>query len=1329
MLFPRYKPLRYCLVVLAVLLLLGGLLVGAFQIAVTRAPEYRGQLQGWLSDKTGLAIEFKGISARLRLYGPELVFDDAIVRTPDRTRVLATATRGSVAFDLWASITQLRLTAGRFTLDSPEIGLIRTRAGRIQLVGQSALPEQDEPRPIAVESLPIGQFRVHDAVVSFRDEITGRGPWSVSGISFRLDRQTDLLELRGEASLPRGLGQSLRFSGRVAGVLEDVEALVSDFSVKGQGLDLAGWADVLPDQWLAPETGHGSLEISSTFNGAQLTALTAALDLSSVSAVSPRWLTPLPGPEPLLVRQSDDVVPLPAEEAAAQEQSPPPEVPAPPAESTVSELINFDRLAFDLRAARQGERWVTTVSDLDLSRKSSPWRARKIEAKWSSTATGSLDLEVAADRVVLENVWPLLAYLPESDHLASLRALRARGTVENLLFSSRRASAGQTTAYAIKADISGAGFDPIRRAPGITGLTAHVEGTDAQGEVRLHSREVVYELPRMFRGPLAMQSVQGVVDWQRLPQGWRFSSEQLRIAGEDGKAQARIAVTLPADRSSTLLEMTAQAQDLNMAATAKYLPPGKLTPKTLAWLDAAFTSGRVANADVTLKGPIRAFPFRRGEGEFVARCDVEGATFNYHQGWAPAEKLAASVEFRNQGMKVLSGSASVGGLDASQISGDFPDFTTGDLDFRAQAAGDLGDALRLLQSSPINAFFGEQFQTVQGQGRTVANLKVHLPLKNLADRRVTVMTRLSDATVTAAGIKAPITALSGFFTVRQALPEAAKLQGRWLGGPLSVSVQSIDAAAPVSLLTATGRATATQLAPLLHLPAVAAISGGTGWSLTTLLEAGRQTSTAQRQPRKLTVESDLSGLGIGLPYPIGKAEDEQRPLRVEFEYDGDSTLLTRASLGEVRALVRMRNQRDGWRLDRGGIRPDGIAAALPAHPGLGIEGSLDHLNLDDWLALRSNSSGATPLSEYLRAANLRLGTLQVFGYQFPDVRGVVRATDTAWQIDVAGPNTAGELSVPLGSSVAQPLTAKLDRLVVTRQKRRSSRSGERDPRNWPNLQVSVQDMRYENHAFGTVTLQATRQPTGIRVDALTLVQEAVHGEASGEWLMTPDGEHSKMKAAVTSSDVAATLRALNYTAFLEATRGEITADLSWPGGFDSDFPGRSSGRISVTAENGQLLNVQPGAGRVLGLFSVAALPRRLALDFSDLTDKGLSFDSVHGDFELREGNAYTSNLLLRGPAAEIGIAGRTGLAAHDYDQTAVVTGNLGASLPVAGVLAGGPAVGAALLLFSQVFKEPLKGMTRGYYRITGPWENPVVERVDAAQVREEASAGQGSVER
>ena len=81
--------------------MLCALLLGAFQLAVSRVPGYRVQLQQFLQERTGLAIEFRELGARLHWQGPELVFKGLVVRTPDRTRVLATARRGSVAFDLW----------------------------------------------------------------------------------------------------------------------------------------------------------------------------------------------------------------------------------------------------------------------------------------------------------------------------------------------------------------------------------------------------------------------------------------------------------------------------------------------------------------------------------------------------------------------------------------------------------------------------------------------------------------------------------------------------------------------------------------------------------------------------------------------------------------------------------------------------------------------------------------------------------------------------------------------------------------------------------------------------------------------------------------------------------------------------------------------------------------------------------------------------------------------------------------------------------------------------------------------------------------------------
>jgi uncharacterized protein YhdP len=131
---------------------------------------------------------------------------------------------------------------------------------------------------------------------------------------------------------------------------------------------------------------------------------------------------------------------------------------------------------------------------------------------------------------------------------------------------------------------------------------------------------------------------------------------------------------------------------------------------------------------------------------------------------------------------------------------------------------------------------------------------------------------------------------------------------------------------------------------------------------------------------------------------------------------------------------------------------------------------------------------------------------------------------------------------------------------------------------------------------------------------------------------------------------------------------------------------------------------------MMGLMSITALPRRLALDFRDVFNRGLVFDEVSGNFVLIDGNAYTDNLLLTGPVADIGVVGRTGLKDQTYQQQAVVTAEPGKVLPTMGFLAG-PGIGTALFIFTQIFKEPLKGIGRASYCMSGTWAEPLVERL------------------
>src|SRR5699024_1159980 len=205
-----------------------------------------------------------------------------------------------------------------------------------------------------------------------------------------------------------------------------------------------------------------------------------------------------------------------------------------------------------------------------------------------------------------------------------------------------------------------------------------------------------------------------------------------------------------------------------------------------------------------------------------------------------------------------------------------------------------------------------------------------------------------------------------------------------------------------------------------------------------------------------------------------------------------------------------------------------------------------------------------------------------------------------------------------------------------------------------------------------------------------------------------------------STDPEALLTSLGHASRFEAARAQIEIDGRWPGA-PSDFSlARLSGNLEVMMRDGRIPEAQPGAGRLLGLVSLSAVPRRLMLDFRDVFGQGLKFDRIRGRFELDSGIAHTDGLRLDSPAAEISVYGRTDLATKTYDQTIVVEPGVSGTLPVIGGLAGGPAGAAAGLVLRSLLERPLEGLAEARYRVTGAWSDPVVALIDARAAEPES---------
>ncbi len=513
----------------------------------------------------------------------------------------------------------------------------------------------------------------------------------------------------------------------------------------------------------------------------------------------------------------------------------------------------------------------------------------------------------------------------------------------------------------------------------------------------------------------------------------------------------------------------------------------------------------------------------------------------------------------------------------------------------------------------------------------------------------------------------------------------------------------------------------------LGLPASIPIGGTTDW------HGVLRVASEPVRERSLRINSSLAGLELNLPEPLAKPAGRPLPSTVEIQWPAAGGPQLRVALGSVLSgQVNLESGANGPTLGRAAVTFGGGPSepALSDTQVLSTGGKIERLDLAGWLKLYTPDKNSKPLANFLRSAKFEVAQIDYLGLSFLDVAVDLAASDAGWRIGVGGPNVAGTISLPTAAEAAEPWKMEFKRLKFLtaaaeppsgERRRRGIGAlrvpprddpGAANPRRIPAINFHAAETIWDERQIGEVQAKLEKLEDGIGLKQLTATGASYTVSAEGEW-RGKDAGLGRLEGTLTSTDVGATLKQLGYAAVIEAKAGKMDFDMSWVGAPTADALKDATGHIQVALDKGQITGLKPGAGRVVGLASVAALPRRLALDFSDLTDKGFAFDSIRGDFDLRDGSAFTDNVLVKGPAAEIGLIGRVGLKNKDYDQTAVVTGNVSSSLPLA-AFAAGPVIGGAVLIFTQVFKQPLKGLARGYYRITGNWDNPTVERIKSA---------------
>ena len=1271
-------------------------------LVLPQVASWRPEIAERLSRELGAPVDIEAISTGWDGWNPQVVVSGVRIRekaTDDARTVLALP---SVAATIsWLSLAVADLRLKELVIERPELTVTRLANGRLRIAGFEIDPEADGgDTRFGDWILRQREIVVRDALLTWNDERRGAPQLLLDRVQFRLEHplgsRRHRFGLTGEP--PAEIAAPIDLRG------EFLDASVKDWSrldgrlyLRMDYADLRAWAEWLPVP-VEVDDGRGALRLWLEYQDGAMRDLTADVELVEVRT---RLERELPWLE--LARMSGRVNWH---------------------GDATTRRVQTDDLALVARAG-------AVVTPVDFTFEA----ALGEDGRYRSG-------RVSADVVELAPLAALAVSLPmPAGWREDLARHAPRGTLRNARYR-WEGPAEQPVSYAGEAEALDVGIAAAGALPGVTGLTAKVQADERGGSAKIGSKGTTLALPRSLAAPVAFDTLTGNVRWRRTGETHDVEVDNFAFANADAAGTAS-GTWRQAKAGPGSVDLTARLTRFDARGLPRYLPQ-TLGASVRDWLRKAVTTGTSDDVRLAIKGDLDKFPFADArQGSFVLAIKAKGASLDYADGWPPIAEIDADVRFENTKLTVDGRRARIYGaqigptkVTIDNLGAEFPHLVVD-----GEASGPTAEFLQFVATSPLASGAGSALAGMQASGNGRLKLRFDLPLGQADKTTVAGEYTLASNQVRMPGVPT-LSALDGRVAFGESGVSATDLSAELYGGPAKLSIASIDGGVRVS-----GRGTVNILAARNDLPDLVAdrVTGTTDWTLALEARSGRT---------HWTVDSTMRGAAIDLPAPVGKSGGEIAPLRIERRPDprGQSDALTIDIARVGRVLVHRQFAGDVATVDRVLVLL-GRAATQPAEndrPGAWVRGDLASFNLDDWLALRTQlqarggtSSGAAA-GPTLRGVDLDATMLQAFGRRFNDVKASARSSGDDWRVQLTTRESAGtaEWRAATPASPNGRLVARLTRMSVPEageltpwQGADPARPrGENEANPWPELDVRSEALFSRGRDLGRFEVVAHPQATDWRIEKMTLGSEGGQVRAEGWWRAAGRTQLTRLDVSLEASDAQSMLHRFGFPDVMRAAPTTIKGELEWPGA-PSDFePAVLSGSLALAVGPGQFTKIEPGIGKLLGVLSLQALPRRITLDFRDVFSEGFAFDSIEGNVKIARGVMTTQDLRLQGPAARVDITGDADLAKETQNLNVRVLPSLSStfSAGTAGaamlLLAANPlvaaAVGAGTLLAQKVMKDPLEQMFSYDYHVTGAWSDPVVARVGArAQQAAPAEAG------
>jgi uncharacterized protein (TIGR02099 family) len=1254
---------------------------------------YRADIEQAASFGLGRRVTIEGVEAEWHGLNPYLALH--------KVAIYDEAGRPALEFGLvkstlsWSSLWHLQLRQRSLEVWSPNLTVRRDHGGRIFVAGIPLAKSDASDGRAADWILGQQQIAIRDAAVTWIDEQRAAPPLALAHVEFLLDNSGDRHRFALRAQPPREDASALDLRGDLYG-----EAAGNLPQWRGQlyanldYADLAVWRTWL-DYPMDLSRGRGGLRMWAEFKAEQLTALTADVGLADV-----------------VTRLGADLPVLELQHLQGRFQ------------------MRYAETGYAVAGTGVNFRTVAGIvmepADFSVSVARAP------------AAPGG---EVKANGVDLHGLAQLADYLPlEAGLRGALDRYAPQGKVYDLKYS-WEGPPEKPLKYAVQSRFTGLGVNAGDVTPGFSGLSGNIKADEKSGALTLDSHTAMVALPAVFEDPqVALDELGTDLKWRLTDGGLALDIARLTFANADAAGSASGSYHSQAG-GPRLIDLNGRLTRADAKQVARYLPK-RIHDNVRNWVSRAVLAGSSQDVRLRLKGDLTHFPFADDQdGIFQIVAKVQGGRLEYATAWPEIDNIVGDLTFHNRHMEVNATQGTILGAKVGRTHVDIPDLANPaerSLNIAGSADGPTSEFLRFIDASPVAGLIDNFTHDMRAAGNGKLTLKINLPLPTLEHPVPVNKPKIAGSyqfianQVLAEPSLPPFSQLNGRIEFTEGGVSARNLNANFLGGPAVVNVNTRPETGITVL--AQGSANMDALGRALDYRWLKKLSGVTPW---------RASIAVRHKAVDIAFDSTLAGVASELPEPLRKAAAEAMPLRIErhvvplegtIARDGATRSETwLMNLGKAVAAQWMSRSGGpaGSELQRASLAFNEVAQMPPR--GLLVSGRLPVLDVDQWRELELGD-GESKRSDGVRL-NLKLGALDVLGRRLNDVDFRSSLAEGNWHSSIQSKEMEGDIDwQPKGQGrvvgrlkqFTLPEASPRAQLLAQAQ-RSAGAADDRRAGDLPELDLTADSFVAHERNLGRLELTASNVGRDWNIEKLVLMSPDGSLRADGVWQNYAVQSRTSLNLHLESGDIGKLLDRLGFPGSMRRGKATLDGKLAWLGSPQSiDYPSLS-GNFKVDAEQGQFSKIEPGIGKLLGILSLQALPRRLSLDFKDVFSDGFAFDKLTASADITRGVMTTNDFRIDGPAAKVQITGSTNIVAETQNLHVKVlpTVSEGVSL-LTGLV--NPIYGIGSLVIQKVFKvDPLAQILAREYSVTGSWDDPKVVKVHGPQTEATAEPGAAAV--